>query len=220
MSKFTIIKHEYENTGGNCMVLFSEVYLYDEDRTVYGTTNEDGVALYTVDNRYEEFCDHKPIAWYDVDMIDLCEYKYEALARTLFAEFIKRYGKLEVSYDWLTDELRGKVPSWYIERVYERGDDVYVVTDGTNVTLDAAYGDAPDSHERITAEEFCLTVSSLRAFREAYFSLREAWTYNVAKELSNEDYPFGRSFDDFDVGQWVNRSLVNMEQRWRKDHND
>ena len=31
---FTILKHEYENTGGHCMVLFSEVYLRDEDRTI------------------------------------------------------------------------------------------------------------------------------------------------------------------------------------------
>ena len=219
MGKFTIIKHEYENTGGNCMVLFSEVYLHDEDRTVYGTTNEDGVGLYTVDNRYEEFCSHEPIVWYDVDMADLCECRYEKLARVLFNEFNKRYGELEVDYDWLTDELRGKVPNWYIERVHARGDNVYVVTDGTNVTLDAAYGEAPDAHQRIGSEEFCLTVSALRAFREAYYSLCESFTYDVVDELA-DDYPFDRSFDELEVGKWVNRSIVNLEKRWRKDHND
>lgn len=217
--EFTILKHEYENTGGNCMVLFSEVYLHNEDRTVYGTTNEDGVALYTVDNRYEEFCSHEPIVWYDVDMVNFSDCKYEKLARVLFNEFNKRYGELGVPYEWLTDDMKMKVPDWYILRVREAGDWVYVTTDGKAIKLDKFYGPAPIAQECLSAEKYCLTVSALRAFREAYMSLLEVWTDDVDDDLC-AGYPFDRSFDELNVHYWVNRSLVNLENRWRKDRND
>lgn len=217
--KFTILKHEYENNGGNYMTLFSEVYLYDEDRTIYCATIEDAVELYSVDTRYEEFHDHDSIVWYGTDMEISDKDQYAKLVRVLYNEFNKRYGKIKVYCDWLTDELRSKVPNWYIKRAHARGEDAHVFTDGTIVELDEAFGPAPEAQYCLPAEKYCLTVSALRAFREAYYSLCESFTYDVVDELA-DDYPFDRSFDELEVGKWVNRSIVNLEKRWRKDHND
>ena len=58
--KFEIIKQEFENTGGNCMVLFCKIRLLDEDKVVYTTScdyvssiyesEEDGLLCYEEDS--------------------------------------------------------------------------------------------------------------------------------------------------------------------------
>lgn len=216
MRPFTIIRQEYVNTGGNCMVLHSEVYLHDEDRTIYGVSNEDGVALYTADPRV---IDSPMFCWCDIDMTDVSVSAHSDLVFTLFFDFVKRHGEMEVPYEWLTDDMKMQVPDWYILRVREAGDYVYVTTNGETIKLDEAYGPAPIAKECLSADKYCLTVSALRAFREAYYSLCESLAYDVVDELA-DDYPFDRSFDELEVGKWVNRSIVNLEKRWRKDRND
>ena len=213
MKLFTIIRQEYVNTGGDCMVLYSEVYLHDEDRTIYGVSNEDGVALYAADPRV---IDSPMFCWCDIDMTDVSVPAHSDLVFTLFFDFVKRYGEIEVPYEWLTDDMKMKVPDWYILRVREAGDYVYVTTNGETIKLDEAYGPSPIAKEWLSAEKYCLTVSALRAFREAYMSLLEVWTDDVDDDLC-AGYPFDRSFDEFNVHDWVNHALVNLEKRWQEE---
>ena len=47
--KYRVISHDYRNTGGNMMVSVFQVYLIDQNRTIFVNCGEQSASLTTVD---------------------------------------------------------------------------------------------------------------------------------------------------------------------------
>lgn len=113
---YTIIHNDYVNTGGNTMVHVSEVWLKDENRTVFVYVGDEDVSMHTVDyirndievNDYDELL-IEAANWKNGDFADVCTY-FDIFRECLF-EYLKRdckyFGyKASVPYVWLPFEYQ------------------------------------------------------------------------------------------------------------------
>ena len=147
---FTVVNYEYLNTGGNCMVGIHEVWLRDENKTVYVYTNEEGGTIAAVDYIRNDL----QIDDYDELMLDYVDWgrvtgheKYFELYRRCLNDYTKddckHFGYTRgLSYHLLSDELRKQVTEDYAEWcAAENG--CLIDTDGEKVIVSPSY-EAPD----------------------------------------------------------------------------
>lgn len=108
---YTIIHNDYVNTGGNTMVHVSEVWLKDENRTVFVYVGDEDVSMHTVDyirndievNDYDELL-VEAANWKNPDFAKCCKY-FDIFRECLF-EYLKRDCKYfnynaSIPYEWL-----------------------------------------------------------------------------------------------------------------------
>lgn len=147
-SAFKVTDHEYLNTGGQCMVGVSTVWLPERKQTVYVFVNEEGYTMSIADyirNDLDVYdYDELVIAQGDWGRITGDECYFE-LYRHCYNEYIKsdcRYFQYhtEVPYMLLSDELQKQVDADYLVWLEsEHGRDVE--TDGFNVFIASDYSD-------------------------------------------------------------------------------
>lgn len=141
--KFKVLRHEYLNTGGHCMVSVFTVWLPDKNQTVYMMVNEEGCTMSTVDYISNEVdiddYDHVQIKNADWGRVTGHE-EYFDLYRYCLIEYTKSdcryFGNIsEIPYHLLTDDLQKQVPAGYcewLEKVHGRD----IATDGEKIIID------------------------------------------------------------------------------------
>jgi hypothetical protein len=83
--KFVIMSNDFEYTGGGVWVLFSELYLPNEETTIYATTDDSYCFFYYNKENFDE-CENPDYEIY-CDNIEDAAPKYRDIARVLFAHF-------------------------------------------------------------------------------------------------------------------------------------
>ena len=204
---FKIISHTYENTGGGCMVAFDQVWLPDEDRTIFAATNETGVSLYTADRYHGELDDLEPfeylditylkdvetLVYYDMFRTLLCKYAADAWSRDCETTFLP--------FVLLTDELQKLVdPDYKHWCEHEHGTDFE--TDGTNIIV-SHYYIPRQTLPSMSDETYFQLVTAMRTFRNAYYDILKLWDGEAKDVLEDSEYPFDRSFDEIEISSWV-----------------
>lgn len=157
--KFTVMDHDYINTGGNTMVSVFTVYDKTAKATRYVCCNEEGFNLMTFDTIRNE-----PPADMDYDDFILESYNWDALTSDpcwdqhqfsdeefllykhcqfeFYKEDCKYFGiKVELPIEWLPGELYNELGMDAIEWHKEHGD--LVKTDGCKVWPSEGYEPPP-----------------------------------------------------------------------------
>lgn len=157
--KFTVLDYTYLNTGGNCMVGIFQVWLPDENRTVWALTNEEGCTLATVDYISNELEIHE----YDEVMIDSIDWgratgheKYFELYRHCLNEYTKSDCKYfgytcEFPYHLLSDELQKQISEHYHQWTAAEYVDTFM-TDGVKIIVHPDYAAALEE-DKLTEDE-------------------------------------------------------------------
>lgn len=195
------------------MVNITDVWLTDENKTVYVFTNEEGCTMSTVDytrnnitvDDYEEVnVDY--FEYLDLTSDEMKANKYFELYRDCLNEFIKRYceyfkTKRVLPFVLLSDELRGQITAeyrkWHEANISER-----FMTDGCKIIIEEGY----TPYKPLRMEKEKLTFA-LWQFKHAHQQMVEAWHsayyIDLNKLKANEKYPFATSFDELEVADWV-----------------
>lgn len=200
---FKIVRHEYENTGGGCMVSFDTIWLSDKEEIIFATTNDDGVCLYDTDPRWEGFEDRVPFmeAWLEAGIFDENEPYMDIISECLRL-FICDDGPAELPYEWLTKDLQEKVDADYLAWCREK---CYCIdTDGHTIMLKDEYKPPAPA---LSEQTYLNLVAASRCFRDSYSDLLALWNGAAAEILDKTEdaYPFLKSFGDLQVWQWVER---------------
>ena len=148
---YQVMNHEYLNTGGHCMVSVFEVWLPDENRTVFVNVGEEYCTITTVNHimRDLEIDDYDKITvatlyYKESDDCTVTD-KYFELGRYCLFEYLKKdcqyMGYTEsLPFVWLLPEYQQQISS--LERQFvedECGD--YFCTDGYRVTIPTEDGE-------------------------------------------------------------------------------
>ena len=157
---FTILRYNYVNTGGNCMVGIHEVWLPDDNRTAYVHTNEEGCSLVTVDYLEHDLelddYDSVTLEYYNWDDISpRC--KYFELFRRCYNDYLKddckRFGYLrETPYALLSDDLQKQLDADYLGWLKSNGYSG-VTTDGFKIVENPYYNDPGDDDSPVSYDE-------------------------------------------------------------------
>lgn len=212
---YKVLAHEFTNTGGNCMVNITDVWLPDENKTVYVYTNEDGCTIATAD--YIRHClDVDDCNEFIMDSLYYCDltadqikaHNYFELYRDCIFEFTKQYCKYfkckrALPYCLLSKEMQSQITAeyrtWFEENVSEK-----FAIDGDKVILSSGY----KPYKPLQTEKEKL-VFALWQFKYAHRQLAKVWQEAYYIDLShrkaNESYPFTSSFDELEVGEWVDK---------------
>lgn len=211
---FKIISHTYENTGGGCMVAFDQIWLPDEDRTIFATTNETGVCLYTADRYHGELDDLEPFEYLDITYLkDVETLVYYDMFRTLLCKYATDAWNIDhettfLPFVLLTDDLQQAIdPDYKYWNEHENGSDFE--TDGTGIIV-SDYYIPKSSFPTMPEETYFRLVSAMRTFRDVYFDICKLWngtTEHIFDETL-EDYPFDVSFDELNIAPWVEAVLI------------
>ena len=211
--EFKIISHTYENTGGNTMVSYFQVWLPEEYRTIFVNANEEGATFSVVDFYHGEIEDYFDtiICDFTTDKPDV-NHKYFEIFRYCLNEYTrhdcKRFGYTTyMPYELLSDELQQKVTPEYRKWV---GKDNYQ-TDGFFVFEDADF-----LAKRRAAKEI---IMGLKNFKKAYNDLLKTWClitdvdldFNMLEAIKS--YPFERSFDEYDVDKWIDEMVSELNNK-------
>ena len=139
---YKVISHNYENAGGNCMISVFEVWLPDENRTLFVNVGEDYVSLTTVNHVMSDV----QIDDYDAVTIETLSYKvdydqsdYFDLYRYCLFEHLKKDCKYHNRFEslpfvWLLDTFKVQISAEqreYAEENFGR----YFITNGYVVHL-------------------------------------------------------------------------------------
>ena len=148
--KYRVISHDYRNTGGNMMVSVFQVYLIDQNRTIFVNCGEQSASLTTVDyvNNFDPD-DYDEITILTVDFTqdytaEACEY-YDVIIHCLY-EWIKSDCKhyqyrLGVDFHWLPSAVQMQISELQKDFVEDEMDGNFY-TDGYYV-----YVPRPDDDE-------------------------------------------------------------------------
>ena len=210
--EFKIISHTYENTGGNTMVSYFQVWLPEEFRTIFVNANEDGATFSVVDFYHGEIEDYL-----DTIICDFItdkpnpDHKYFDIARYCINEYVKRDCKkfgytTYMPYEMLSDELKQKVSPQYKKWA---GDKNYE-TDGYFIIEDPEFL----ARRRIIRE----VITKLINFKKSYNELLDGWCltpdidldFNMLEAI--ESYPFEKSFDEYDIDGWIDEMVRELDQ--------
>lgn len=174
---FKVLNYEYLNTGGNCMVGISEVWLPELKQTVYAYTNEEGCTISAVDYiRNEVLLDD-----YDEVIIDTIDWgratgneKYFELYRDCMDRYLKddcKYFKVSrgVPYHLLSYELQKTVDADYLKWLESDGDGL-VETDGYKTFVDEYYTPATDEEQLLQAIKDFKQWHTTTAGEEEYYN--------------------------------------------------
>ena len=168
-SDYTILNYEYLNTGGNCMVGISEVWLPEKMQTVYVYVNEEGYTMSAVDYIRNEL----EIDDYDALTIEADDWgrttgheTYFNLYRHCLNEYIKddcRYFKYttQLPLHLLSDELQKQITADYALWLEANEYDT-VETDGVKIVISPYYEIASDDEK---------LLNTVRAFQQWHDSI-------------------------------------------------
>lgn len=211
--KFKIIRHTYENTGGGTMVGFDEVWLPEEDRTIFVRTNEMGSSFWTVDAYAGELDDKEPFALVELDGGKWLEHRYFKLAKACMHRYVVDEGHAFLPYAWLPDEVQLQVsPHYYVW--CEANGELYE-TDGHHLIINEHY--AVPEVPTLDNKTYHRLMAALYAMKDAFHELNEVWD-GVGGEVLDElgdSYPFEYSFDEMaiKVQEWVWNALHEADKR-------
>lgn len=212
--EFKIISHVYENTGGNTMVSFFQVWLPEEKRTIFVNVNEEGATFSVVDFYHGEIDDYFDtiICDFTTDKPDV-NHQYFEIFRYCLNEYVvrdcRKFGYTTwMPYELLSDELQKKVSPEYKKWV---GNNNYE-TNGHFV-----YEDADFIARKRTVNEI---IKRLDGFKRAYNHLLDGWCsaqyidldFNMLEAI--ESYPFEKSFDEYNVDDWVDEMIVEIKNKF------
>lgn len=141
---YKVIKHEYKNTGGHCMVSIFTVYELPAKRTLYLTLNEESCSLATGNYIcYELDYEDVELLWsVQFDMLQPTDDNFEFI-RDCYIEYIKndcKYFKstyqipLNFMPDYLCRQLTAEYSQWL-----EKNELTTVETDGYKIIIDENY---------------------------------------------------------------------------------
>lgn len=154
--KFAVLSSDYLNTGGGCMVGVSEVFLSDENRTVYVFVNEEGATISTVDHvrKYIDIEDYDEVTVDYIDWGRITGYeKYFELYRYCFNQYLVadcihcKYTK-RVPYILLSDELQQTIDADYVAWCLANSDGLFE-TNGRSIFVDDSYRSDDESLEAV-----------------------------------------------------------------------
>ena len=154
---YTIISHDYENTGGHCMISVFEVWLPDENRTVFVNVGEEYCTITTVNHIMSDLeiddYDKITVATLNYKESDDCTVtdKYFELCRYCLFEYLKKDCKYmgyteSLPFVWLLPEYQQQISSLerqFVDDEYGDGFD----TDGYCVIIPTE-----DGERKVTAE--------------------------------------------------------------------
>lgn len=156
---YNVISHNYENTGGHCMISVFEVWLPDENRTVFVNVGEGYCTITTVnhimsDIEIDDF-DKITIATLNYKESDDCTVtnKYFELCRYCLFEYLKKNCKYmgyteSLPFVWLPAVYQQQITNkerQYVEEVF--GD--YFNTDGYTVYIFTEDDDEKEITEKV-----------------------------------------------------------------------
>jgi len=88
---YQVLDHDYLNTGGGCMVSTFEVYLKDENKTVFINVNEEGLSMASVNHIGRGIDYENEMSLNDCGIDDLTEmHQYFLLYKECLLEYTKR----------------------------------------------------------------------------------------------------------------------------------
>lgn len=211
---FKIIRHTYENTGGGTMVSFDEVWLPDEDRTVFVRTNEMGCSFWTVDAYAGELDEIEAFDWVELDGGKWPSHRYFQLARECVRLYVIDDGPMRMPYEWLPEMVQAQVTTHYRDWCMKNGE--WYETDGTKLIVDFLY-EAPKEAVKLDHKTYHRLVAALYGIKDAFHELNEVWDGaggEVLDELG-DSYPFEYSFDEMaiKVQEWVWNALHEADKR-------
>lgn len=197
---YTVLNHNYQNTGGGCMVSSFMIYDSTAKRTLFVLCTEEGGTIATADYIMNdiEYSDDLVI-----DMANFYELKptddYFELYRECLAEHVKKdcqyfSSTICVPYILLADELKNQLSVDYINwHESELGDQFE--TDGTRIIYNKEYIDMQkgtdtcnDCKEEVKeTKTFTLALEDVAVLREKLYELLDMYEggeeYNVVKDL-------------------------------------
>lgn len=220
---FKITSHRYENTGGHCMVSFDQIWMPDEGRTIFSSTNESGVALYVGDQYFGCIDDLDPFDWVDIDCNDsIKDHHYYDLFRELMRLFAVdewRSSKvaLSIPFVWLTAELQAQVSDDY-KYWCENIACIDFETDGEKIIPNLAYVHQ-NRVDPLPGREYLRLVAAMRAFRDVCHEISGLWEGEAGRILdgASADYPFDVSFDELHISRWVEAVLIEAAKNQYKE---
>lgn len=140
---YQVQSHNYTNTGG-CMVSTFQVWLSDENKTLFVHVNEEGATLATCDyvNNYIDYDERTQIENVRIEGLDKANQYFE-LYRYCVLEYVKRdckrYDyKMHLTYDMLPDNLQQEITTEYLKWHYENIGNTFE-TDGYDLFLSEEY---------------------------------------------------------------------------------
>jgi hypothetical protein len=141
---YQVQSHDYTNTGGGCMVSTFQVWLSDENKTLFVHVNEEDVTLATCDYinydiDYEERTQIETVRIKELDKTN----QYFELYRYCVLEYVKRNCKrynynVYLTYDMLPDNLQQELTAEYLKWHYENIGNTFE-TDGYDLFLSEEY---------------------------------------------------------------------------------
>ena len=192
---YKMLSHDYENTGGHCMV--SVFTLYDEDahRTLFVIVNEEGGSLSTADYITQEidFEDVMIIDYFQNDNLTAVANNFE-LYKYCINEYAKKDCKdcgckAHLPYHLLSDELQQQLTPHYIAWHNEEVGGNFE-TDGFTMKIDSSYVPPVKQHHMKAS-----VYEAICEFRKAWFKMGEVFYDDHYMAWLSEKYPFDTSFD-------------------------
>lgn len=200
---YKVLSHDYTNTGGNCMVSTFQVWLEDENKTVFLHMNDEGGTLATCDyiNHEIEFVEDMMLENFNVESIGDDD-KYLELYRYGYFEYLKKdcvrfrttYSvRLMMFPTELLSNIRNEYIEWHLENIGE-----YFETNGEELLIEKDYEGS--AYKVVMTRE---TYNAINNFKRAFELLSEHYDSRLFEFLSDR-YPFSYSFDELsmDVGEW------------------
>lgn len=144
--QFKILNSDYVNTGGNTMVGVFEVWMPEENRTVYMYVNEEGAGMSTVDyirndtslDDYDEV-QFGNVEWSSITGNEKYFELYKQGLMTYLKDDCKRFGYIKsLPYFLLSEELQSSIDDDYREYIEEEYDGLFD-TDGYKVLIKDTY---------------------------------------------------------------------------------
>lgn len=141
---YKVLSHDYTNTGGGCMVSTFQVWLEDENKTVFLHMNEEGGTLATCDyiNNDIEYDETMMLDNFSQETLEVTHKYFELYKYCQFEYFkkdCKRYGyKANLRFEMLPDEMQQQITANYRKWHEDEIGDTYE-TNGYELFLDTSY---------------------------------------------------------------------------------
>lgn len=206
---FKVVNYEYLNTGGNTMVGIHEVWLTEENKTVYVYTNEEGCSMVAVDYIRNDL----DIDDYDELIIDFSDFatmtgheKYFELYRHCLNQYTKDdckyFGYTRcISYHLLSDELQETVDADYLVWL-EAEYDGLVETNGLTTFENALY---------VQADNLLESIKEFDRWHETAADVDEFYDRDYTLEFAGHKVTLPYNADVWDA---IDTMLENVIRSW------
>jgi hypothetical protein len=185
---YQVINHDYMNTGGHCMISVFEVWLKDDNKTVFVNVGEEYVTITTVnhicrDLDIEDYSDITIAEFNYTDGDQLEESPYNQIMRECLFEYLKKdcgycgY-KQHLPYQWLLDEHQ-KLSKTFVKYL-QPGEFSTYVTDGNSVWIETDSGS-----QILLSEEAAQPMSLEKTIAASLFRMHQM--YDRDHEVMDSD---------------------------------